>query len=83
MCVEVVKNKLMLGKKKFELGIYFGCGFYVECEVLELVCEYGVIVREGNSYLIEGEVVDGKDVVEKYLLENKEVFDIVINILRK
>ncbi|KAF8094213.1 hypothetical protein N665_0367s0002 [Sinapis alba] len=83
VCVEVVKNKLTLGKKKSELGIHFGRGFYVEREVLELACEHGVIAREGNSHLIEGEVVDGKDAAEKYLVENKEVLDTVINILRR
>ncbi|CAF1703750.1 BnaC03g35730D [Brassica napus] len=83
VCVEVVKNKLTPGKKKSELGIQFGRGFYVEREVLELACEHGVIAREGNSHLIEGEVVDGKDAAEKYLMENKEVLDTVISILRK
>lgn len=83
VCVEVVKNKLTPGNKKSELGIHFGRGFYVEREVLELGCEHGVIAREGNSHLIEGEVVDGKDAAEKYLLENKEVLDTVINTLRK
>ncbi|KAF3548476.1 hypothetical protein DY000_02003813 [Brassica cretica] len=83
VCVEVVKNKLTPGKKKSELGIHFGRGFYVEREVLELACEHGVIAREGNSHLIEGEVVDGKDAAEKYLMENKEVLDTVISILRK
>ncbi|KAF8045226.1 hypothetical protein N665_5384s0001 [Sinapis alba] len=83
VCVEVVKNKLTPGKKKSELGIHFGRGFYVEREVLELACEHGVIAREGNSHLIEGEVVDGKDAAEKYLVENKEVLDTVIDILRR
>ncbi|KAF8085917.1 hypothetical protein N665_0642s0013 [Sinapis alba] len=83
VCVEVVKNKLTLGKKRSELGIHFGRGFYVEREVLELACEHGVISKEGNSHLIEGEVVDGKDAAEKYLVENKEVLDTVISTLRK
>ncbi|XP_024015771.1 DNA repair protein recA homolog 2, mitochondrial isoform X2 [Eutrema salsugineum] len=82
VCVEVVKNKLTPGKKKSELGIHFGHGFYVEREVLELACEHGVIVREGSSHFIEGEVVDGKDAAEKYLVENKEVLDTIIKILR-
>ncbi|CAH2054260.1 unnamed protein product [Thlaspi arvense] len=82
VCVQVVKNKLTPGKKKSELGIQFGRGFYVEREVLELACEHGVIVREGNSHFIEGEVVDGKDAAEKYLEKNKEVLDTIINILR-
>uniref|UniRef100_A0A1J3ESZ8 DNA repair protein recA-like protein 2, mitochondrial n=2 Tax=Noccaea caerulescens TaxID=107243 RepID=A0A1J3ESZ8_NOCCA len=82
VCVQVVKNKLTQGKKKSELGIHFGRGFYVEREVLELACEHGVIVREGSSHLIEGEVVDGIDAAEKYLLENKDVLDTIINTLR-
>ncbi|XP_010480995.1 PREDICTED: DNA repair protein recA homolog 2, mitochondrial isoform X2 [Camelina sativa] len=82
VCVQVVKNKLAPGKKKSELGIHFGHGFYVEREVLELACEHGVIIREGTSYFIEGEVIDGKDAAEKYLVENKEVLDTVVEILR-
>lgn len=82
VCVQVVKNKLTQGKKKSELGIHFGRGFYVEREVLELACEHGVIVREGSSHLIEGEVVDGKDAAEMYLFENKDVLDTIISTLR-
>lgn len=78
----MVKNKLAPGKKKSEMGIYFGHGFHVEREVLELACEHGVIIKEGTSYFIEGEVVYGKDKAEKYLVENKEVLDTVIEILR-
>ncbi|CAD5322589.1 DNA repair protein recA 2 [Arabidopsis thaliana] len=82
VCVQVVKNKLAPGKKKSELGIHFGHGFYVEREVLELACEHGVILREGTSYFIEGEVIEGKDAAEKYLVENKEALDTVVAILR-
>lgn len=78
----MVKNKLAPGKKKSELGIHFGHGFYVEQEVLELACENGVILREGTSYFIEGEVIEGKNAAEKYLVENKEVLDTVVAILR-
>ncbi|EOA31209.1 hypothetical protein CARUB_v10014375mg [Capsella rubella] len=82
VCVQVVKNKLAPGKKKSELGIHFGHGFYVEREVLELACEHGVIIREGTSYFIEGEVIDGKAAAEKYLVEKKEVLDTVVGSLR-
>lgn len=83
MCVEVVKNKLTPGKKRCELGIGFGRGFYMDREVLAFACEHGVIVKEGNGYLTEGEVVDGKDGADKYLVENKEVLDTVITTLKK
>ncbi|VVA97076.1 unnamed protein product [Arabis nemorensis] len=82
VCVQVVKNKLTRGMKKSELGIHFGRGFYVEREVLELACEHGVIIREGNSHFIEGKVIDGKVAAEKHLLENKEILDTVIETLR-
>lgn len=68
--------------KKSELGIHFGRGFYVEREALELACEHGVIIREGNSHFIEGKVIDGKVAAEKYLLENKEILDTIIETLR-
>ncbi|XP_010558226.1 PREDICTED: DNA repair protein recA homolog 2, mitochondrial isoform X2 [Tarenaya hassleriana] len=81
--VQVVKNKLAPGVKKANLGIHFGHGFYIEREVVELACEHGVMIQEGNSYFVEGEVINGRETAEKYLMENGEVLDAVVKILRR
>ncbi|KAF4373655.1 hypothetical protein F8388_025349 [Cannabis sativa] len=81
--VQVVKNKLAPAMKKAELGLQFGRGFRCESEVLELACNHGVIVKEGNSYLIEGEVFSNKHAAEKHLAENEMIYDNLVSILRK
>ncbi|KAL7594097.1 hypothetical protein Lser_V15G35222 [Lactuca serriola] len=54
ICVKVVKNKLAPAMKKAELEIEFGRGISRASEVLQLGC-----LKEGNSYFIDGEVVNG------------------------
>ncbi|OMO65626.1 DNA recombination and repair protein RecA [Corchorus olitorius] len=73
VCVQVTKNKLAPAMKKAELGIQFGRGFSCESEVLELACEYGIISKEGSSYIYEGEVFSDKEEAEEYLAENDDV----------
>ncbi|KAM7530043.1 hypothetical protein LguiB_033453 [Lonicera macranthoides] len=82
VCVQVVKNKLAPAMKKAELGIQFGRGICCESEVLELACEFGVVLREGNSYFIEGEVLNNKEAAERYLAQNDGVADNIIKSLR-
>lgn len=81
--MQVVKNKLAPAMKKSELVIEFGKGFRLEPEVFELACEHGVIVKEGNNYMIEGEVFSDRHSAEQHLIENEEVLDNVITNLRK
>ena len=69
--------------KKAELGLHFGRGFCCESEVLELACEHGVIVKEGNRYLIEGKAFSNEHAAESYLAKNVVIFDKVVSILRK
>ncbi|KAG9454773.1 hypothetical protein H6P81_007677 [Aristolochia fimbriata] len=80
--VQVVKNKLAPAMKKAELDIYFGKGIRREAEVLELACKHGVISREGNSYLIDGEIFRDKLEAEQYLAVNDGVLDELVNLLR-
>ncbi|GMN55428.1 hypothetical protein TIFTF001_024539 [Ficus carica] len=72
--VQIVKNKLAPAMKKAKLGLRFGRGFCSESEVLELACEHGIIVKEGDGYLIEGEVFGNHHEAELYLAENEVVF---------
>lgn len=68
--------------KKAELGIQFGRGICCESEVLELACELGVVLREGNSYFIEGEVLNNKEAAERYLAQNDGIADNIVKSLR-
>ncbi|KAK3039626.1 hypothetical protein RJ639_027217 [Escallonia herrerae] len=67
--VEVVKNKLAPASKMAELGIQFGRGICCESEseILELACEHGVVLKDGNRYLIDGELLNSKEEAENYL----------------
>ncbi|KAJ4978913.1 hypothetical protein NE237_009693 [Protea cynaroides] len=80
--VQVVKNKLAPAMKKADLEIMFGKGICCESEVLEMACQHGVILKEGNSYCIEGEVFKNKQEAERYLAENDGTLDKVVAILR-
>ncbi|XP_010056700.2 DNA repair protein recA homolog 2, mitochondrial isoform X2 [Eucalyptus grandis] len=82
VCVEVVKNKLAPAKKKAELGIMFGKGFCLESEVLELACDNGIILKEGSTYNIYGEVFHAKHEVEEFLAQNDGVLQKITMILR-
>uniref|UniRef100_A0A5B6YIK0 Uncharacterized protein n=1 Tax=Davidia involucrata TaxID=16924 RepID=A0A5B6YIK0_DAVIN len=82
ICVQVVKNKLAPAMKKAELGIHFGRGICCESEVLDLACEHGVILKEGSSYFIEGEVLNNRQEAERHLTNTDGVLDTVVKTLR-
>ncbi|KAK9664402.1 hypothetical protein RND81_14G039100 [Saponaria officinalis] len=82
ICVQVVKNKLAPAMKSAELAIKFGKGLCIEPEILEIALEQGIIVQEGTSYFIEGEVLSSKPAAERYLAENQEVADKLVTHLR-
>ncbi|KAL2923477.1 DNA repair protein recA-like protein 2 mitochondrial, partial [Bienertia sinuspersici] len=83
ICVQVLKNKLAPGMKSAKLGIEFGKGLCFEPEVLELALEHGLILKEGNGYFIEGEVLNSEQAAERYLAENEEVLAKVFTDLRR
>ncbi|CAH1421017.1 unnamed protein product [Lactuca virosa] len=83
ICVEVVKNKLAPAMKKAELEIEFGRGISRASKVLKLGCEHGVVLKEGNSYFIDGEVINGKMQVETYLIQNTIICDKLVKTLRR
>lgn len=82
VCIQVVKNKLAPAMKKAELELQYGRGFCRASEVLELACEHGIILEEGSSYFIEGEVFGDRQAAKQYLMENDEVLDKIITVLR-
>ncbi|KAH9610906.1 hypothetical protein KSS87_015501 [Heliosperma pusillum] len=82
ICVQVVKNKLAPSMKSAELAIKFGKGLCFEPEVLEMALDQGLIVKEGSSYWIEGEVLSSKPAAERYLAENQEVSERLVTDLR-
>lgn len=83
ICVEVIKNKLAPAMKKAELEIEFGRGISRASEVLELACEHGVVLKEGNCYFIDGEVVNSKLEALTYLNQNEKICDKLVKILRR
>ncbi|MED6146955.1 hypothetical protein PIB30_039554 [Stylosanthes scabra] len=84
VCVQVAKNKLApAALKKAELGIKFGGGFCCEAEVLDLACEHGMVVKDAENYLIEGNTFHTRKAAEVYLAENDTVFDKLVMDLRK
>ncbi|KAI8562341.1 hypothetical protein RHMOL_Rhmol03G0029100 [Rhododendron molle] len=82
ICVQVVKNTLSPPMKKAELAIKFGRGIRCESEVLDLACEHGVIVEEGDNFFIDGDVVKNRNEAERYLAENDAVLDNIVKCLR-
>lgn len=82
ICVHVMKNKLAPPMKKAELGIKFGRGICCESEVLELACDHGIIMKEGNNFFIEGEILKNKQEAERYLAENDGILDKIVNSVR-
>ncbi|XP_071737616.1 DNA repair protein recA homolog 2, mitochondrial [Rutidosis leptorrhynchoides] len=83
ICVEVIKNKLSPAMRKAELEIQFGRGISRASEVLELACENGVVLKEGNCYFIDGEVVNSKIEAENYLIQNESICEKLVKTLRK
>ncbi|KAK6124711.1 hypothetical protein DH2020_041543 [Rehmannia glutinosa] len=82
ICVQVVKNKLAPSMAKAELGIRFGKGISRESEALDLACEHGVIVKDGNNYYIKGRILQSRDEVLRYLAANDGALDDIIRTLR-
>ncbi|CAN1319506.1 DNA repair protein recA homolog 2, mitochondrial [Linum perenne] len=82
VCVEVVKNKLGPAMKTAELEIEFGRGFCRRSEVLELGTEYGLIAKEGSSYIIRGRVFDSELAAWQHLAEQDCVLDEIVANLR-
>ncbi|CAI0439705.1 unnamed protein product [Linum tenue] len=80
--VEVVKNKLGPALRKAELGIEFGRGFCRVSEVLELASEYGLITKEGSSYIIRGRVFDSELAAHNHLAKHDGILDGIVTDLR-
>ncbi|KAL3637204.1 hypothetical protein CASFOL_019503 [Castilleja foliolosa] len=82
ICVQVVKNKLAPSMAKAELSIRFGKGICREPEALELACEHGVIVKDGDRYYIGGKIMHSREEILRYLSENDGALDDIIRTLR-
>ncbi|KAL6987207.1 hypothetical protein U1Q18_012958, partial [Sarracenia purpurea var. burkii] len=82
ICVQVVKNKLAPPMKKAEIGIQFGRGICRESEILDLACERGIIMKEGNNFFIEREVLRSRQEAERYLSENDRILESITDSLR-
>ncbi|KAK7396215.1 hypothetical protein VNO78_17061 [Psophocarpus tetragonolobus] len=84
ICAQVIKNKLApAATKRAELVIKFGRGFCHESEVLDLACEHGIIVKDEESYFIEGVSFDSREEAELYLAQNDAVCDKLVTDMRR
>ncbi|CAA0812783.1 DNA repair protein recA homolog 2- mitochondrial [Striga hermonthica] len=82
ICVQVVKNKLAPPMEKAELNIRFGKGIARASEALDLACEHGVIVRDGDRYSIKGKIMHSREEVLRYLALNEKALDDIVKTLR-
>ncbi|KAH0721318.1 hypothetical protein KY290_006244 [Solanum tuberosum] len=82
ICVKVVKNKLAPAATEAELSMQYGRGFCIEPEVLELACEHEVILKEGGSYFIDGQVLNSRQDAEDYLASNGDILAKIVETLR-
>ena len=61
----------------FYADLNFGGAFCCKSGVLELACEYGVIIKELSNYLIDGKVSSDKHEAEWYMLENDGIQSLI------
>lgn len=68
--------------KTADLDIEFGRGLRHEAEVLEMASKHGIIMREGDSYWINGEFFKNQIEAEEYLKIKNSVADELVTALR-
>lgn len=74
--VRIIKNKMAPPFKNVVRELYFGEGFSVETEVLDMAVDEGVMTRAGAFYRYNDTVVgQGKENARNYLKENPDVMD--------
>jgi recombination protein RecA len=81
--VKVVKNKVASPFKQAEFQIIYGKGIDLSGEVVDLGVANGMIEKAGAWYSYKGNKIgQGKANSQKFLLENKEIFDEIYQTLR-
>ena len=71
---KIVKNKMAAPFKEVEFDIMYNEGISRIGDMIDIATEYGIIVKSGSWYTLNGERVQGRDGLRKILQENKESF---------
>ncbi len=82
--IKIVKNKVAPPFKVAEVEIIYGKGISLVGEVLDLASEKNIINKSGAWYSYNGEKIgQGRENAKEFLLKNQEIFDTVLNQVRK
>ncbi|KAK9130636.1 hypothetical protein Sjap_011123 [Stephania japonica] len=81
--VKIVKNKHAPPFKTAQFELEFGKGISRESELVELGCKHKFITKAGGAfYNFNGQSLRGKDAVKRYLAENDDIREELMNKLR-
>lgn len=81
--IKVVKNKVAPPFKEAEFDILYGQGISNESCVIDLAVENNIIEKSGSWFAYKGQKIgQGKDNARIYLLENPEVCNEIIEMIR-
>ena len=82
--VKVVKNKVAPPFKITEFDILYGEGISKEGEIIDLGVTEGFVEKSGSWYSFNGNRIgQGRKMLKKFLLDNKEIADEIEGMIRK
>jgi recombination protein RecA len=77
--VKVVKNKMAPPFREVEFDLLYGEGISITGEVIDIGSDLGVIEKSGSWYSFDGtRIGQGRDNSRKFLEDNKEIYDNII-----
>jgi len=81
--IDVVKNKLDSPFGKAEMNIIWGKGFDKIGEIIDYAVEFDIIKKGGPWFTFREEKMQGTDAVKKFLEDNPEVYDYILEEVNK
>lgn len=81
--VKIVKNKHAPPFRTVQLELEFGKGLSRELEIIELGCEHKLITKSGVFYNMNRRTFQGKDAIKRYLMENRDVQEDLMAMIRE
>lgn len=81
--VKVVKNKHAPPFRTVQLELEFGKGLSRELEIIELGFEHKLVTKAGVFYHMNGQTFQGKDAIKRYLMENRDVQEDLMAMIRE